>query len=245
MSIIFTLFQAPFSDFGIQETFSVSDVWRKHLNLLKLPPSLRILLSHSKKSQQIQPINRSHKLKQLSQACSRRWREDWWGSSLLLLCTVNHLVVCHRAGKRGFYAAAALLSLIFIRVTKMVLEDSEDGWDTNTNQTILFSYPANCWLEGNNSWAFVSVSKICNLLFEQKISLGLIYSSECPQTPLYLKDNLWSYWPRTAAGFLTTTQQPQCGCFCNHLSLIAQTVLWEHPVTSDFVYEALLKTGKT
>lgn len=29
MSINFTLFQAPFSDFRIQQTFSVSDVWRK------------------------------------------------------------------------------------------------------------------------------------------------------------------------------------------------------------------------
>lgn len=50
---------------------------------------------------------------------------DGWGSGLLPLFTISHCVVCHRAGEKGFYAA--LLSLIFIRVIKMVLEDSEDG----------------------------------------------------------------------------------------------------------------------
>lgn len=133
----------------------------------------------------MQPVNRSHRLGQLCQACSRRWGGDRWGSGLLPLCAINHCVVCHGAGE-GTLCSFAVTHLHQSnqggpqRLRRWMRDKCQPG-------CIPFSYPANYWLGSDNSCVFVNVSEIWNLLLEQKINLGLICSPERPQTPHYLK----------------------------------------------------------
>lgn len=185
MNLIF--FQALFSELGIQETFlgfSVSNIWRKHVNFLKLPLPLLSPTDPLQKSQQDAAVNMSQgwvsSARQVAGA-----GEGPGGAVASCPCVQSSTVLYVTGQERGD----------FMQLFCHLHQSNQDGpgrlrrWMRHKCQPVCipFSSLANCWLGSDKSCVFVSVPEIQNLLLKQKINLGQIYSPECPQTPHYLK----------------------------------------------------------